>query len=186
MFVLRTNRLAGGNSLDHGFGAPSTQCNFKCQGADNQTCGGNWALSLFKASNTSASSNNAATSGSSAAWSQLGCFQDGPARALTGFSTSSDSMTVELCTSTCASKGFTKAGVEYGRECYCGNDFANGLGKQLDAKTACYMSAAGNKSQSGGGTWTLNVFQAPGAAKTSSKKRSHHFGRVNHYRNSQF
>ena len=28
-------------------------------------------------------------------------------------------MTVESCTSTCAQKGFTMAGIEYGDECHC-------------------------------------------------------------------
>lgn len=172
-----------GNSFANGLGAPSTQCNFKCGGASGQTCGGNWALSLYKTSSAPSSPSGSAP----ATWSQLGCFQDGPARALTGFSTSSSSMTVELCTSTCASKGFTKAGIEYGSECYCGNSFANGLGKQLDAKTACYMSASGNHSQSGGGTWTLNVFQSSASPSTKrSTKRSKHFGRVNNYHHSQF
>lgn len=55
----------------------------------------------------------------SGSWAAAGCSQDGGARALTGYSFASDSMTPTLCQNTCASKGFTMAGVEYGSECYC-------------------------------------------------------------------
>lgn len=44
---------------------------------------------------------------------------DNAARALTGYSFSNDQMTVGSCVSTCASKGYSMAGIEYGRECYC-------------------------------------------------------------------
>ena len=61
----------------------------------------------------------ASSTASSGSWNSAGCVQDGPARALTGYTFTSNSMTVESCTSTCAQKGFTMAGIEYGEECYC-------------------------------------------------------------------
>ena len=91
-------------------------------------------------------------------------------------------MTSELCTSTCGSKGFSLAGVEFGIECYCGNSIENGLGQQLDAGRACYMTCAGNGSEHCGGTWTLTFFQL----KNSVTKRARHFRRHRHDASSPF
>ena len=52
-------------------------------------------------------------------WVFAGCVTDSIARALTGYAFQSSSMTVELCTSTCAVQGFSMAGVENASECYC-------------------------------------------------------------------
>lgn len=99
--------------------------------------------------------------------------QDGGARALTGYSFTSSSMTQELCQSTCGAKGFSIAGVEYGQECYCGNSFVNNLGQNIaNAGAACYMSCAGNRGEHCGGTWTMNIFKL-----NKASKRAHHFGR---------
>jgi hypothetical protein len=91
-------------------------------------------------------------------------------------------MTSELCTSTCASKGFTMAGVEFGSECYCGNSISNGLGQQLDADRACYMTCSGNGGEHCGGTWTLSLFKLG----DSVTKRARHFGRQHRYHSHSF
>ncbi|KAI0692895.1 hypothetical protein BC835DRAFT_1276877 [Cytidiella melzeri] len=140
--------------------------------------------SVKVATSSVASAPTMTASSTSVKWTLAGCFQDGPARALTGYSTSSTSNTVESCTATCASKGFTLAGLEYGVECYCGNSFSNGLGQAIDINRQCYMTASGNSSEKAGGTWALSVYKSSAAAVVT--KRSKHFGRVNHYRNSQF
>lgn len=79
-------------------------------------CGGTWALSVFKSSGGNTAVPQPPASGS---WTAAGCIKDGASRALTGYSFSSPSMTTELCTSTCATKGFSLAGTEFGTECYC-------------------------------------------------------------------
>jgi len=55
-----------------------------------------------------------------------GCFTDGQAaRGLSNFTTApSTSMTVESCVSSCQTRGYGRADVEYGSECYCGNTLA--------------------------------------------------------------
>lgn len=53
-------------------------------------------------------------------WGYMGCGTDNYYnRALTGASQSNDKMTNENCVAFCESKGFSIAGTEYGRECYC-------------------------------------------------------------------
>jgi hypothetical protein len=169
-----------GNSLVNGLGAASTQCTSTCGGSKSEICGGSWTLSLFKSSGAPSAPSQPAP----VTWKKTGCVSDGSARALTGYYLSSQSMTVEICTSACASKGFTKAGLEFGTECFCGNSYSNGLGQPLDDGRACYMTAAGNNQEKAGGTWALSIYEAQTSNGTA--KRSKHFGRVNHYRNTQF
>jgi hypothetical protein len=53
-------------------------------------------------------------------WSFVGCGTDNYYnRILTGASQSNDQMTNEACAAFCESKGFSVAGTEYSRECYC-------------------------------------------------------------------
>lgn len=52
-----------------------------------------------------------------AGWTYLGCSQDGPARALTGYTTDlGSSATIAACLAVCAGKGFGIAGVQYGSQ----------------------------------------------------------------------
>jgi len=59
-------------------------------------------------------------------YNSQGCFTDSTsARGLSAYAfTNGTSMTVELCTAGCKAKGYVKAAVEYGAECYCGNAVA--------------------------------------------------------------
>ena len=53
-------------------------------------------------------------------WAYMGCGTDNYfTRILTGTSESNDQMTSEACAAYCDSKGFSMAGTEYSRECYC-------------------------------------------------------------------
>ncbi|MFS2021941.1 WSC domain-containing protein, partial [Massilia sp. CT11-108] len=65
-----------------------------------------------------------------------------PGRALTGASTASNSMTIETCLQYCGARGFQLAGVQYGRECRCGNSFDNSASLSLKSN-ACGMPCAG-------------------------------------------
>ena len=54
----------------------------------------------------------------STSWTSLGCIHDGGSRALSGPSTSSNSMTVEMCVDYCSAAGYTYAGLECRFRCY--------------------------------------------------------------------
>ncbi|KAM0714477.1 hypothetical protein Q7P37_010264 [Cladosporium fusiforme] len=64
--------------------------------------------------------------------------------------------TIDKCTSTCVSKGFSIAGLEFGSQCYCGNAMTSGAVKVIES--SCKTPCAGNSSQSCGGTSRLSVF----------------------------
>lgn len=77
-----------------------------------------------------------------------GCYAEPTgARALTNLELASDSMTVELCLSTCSQYRFV--GIEFARECWCDNKLNTGSAKQ--PITACQMACAGNLGEFCGG-----------------------------------
>lgn len=103
-------------------------------------------------------------------WTYKSCVREpSSGRTLTGYSFTSSSMTVDMCVSTCATKGYTMAGAEYANECYCGNSFAGAAtgGGSIPPESECNMPCAGDSSQICGAGNRLSVYAngqiAPGA-----------------------
>lgn len=95
-----------------------------------------------------------------------GCYTDFTAgRVFTGRSTSSNTMSYSACASFCST--WTYFGVEYGRECYCGNAYS--APSTLSPATDCKMKCTGDATQVCGAGNRMNVFRSmnapPGPAK---------------------
>ncbi|WVQ99770.1 hypothetical protein IAU59_006912 [Kwoniella sp. CBS 9459] len=142
--------LVNGASLD----IASSSCNTACAGDDSSLCGGGNALQLY---NNPSLALNLITSN---AFSYQGCIIEVSGRALTGDSLAGDDMTAEVCTAFCASEGFKYAGLEYGRECYCGNSFSNGASAS-GLSTQCSMPCAGSGSGVCGGPNAISLYANP-------------------------
>jgi hypothetical protein len=69
-------------------------------------------------------------------------------------------VTNELCTSTCASAGYSLAGTEYSGECFCGNVYSNG-GAQV--QNGCSMVCNGASDEICGGSLRLSVWAQIGS-----------------------
>ncbi|KAI0367419.1 WSC-domain-containing protein [Pilatotrama ljubarskyi] len=188
-----------GSSLQNGVGKSisSSSCNMACSADSSSTCGGNWALSLFKYNNlaianpapassavsaakpsasASVPSNSTNVSGLPSGWTAVGCAADVPGRALNVDAYTSEQMTIGSCIAHCAARGHTMAGLEYARECYCGSSFVNGGGAPLaDAK--CDMACTGDSTKVCGGPMALSVFKKTGAS-TTRRHKARHFGRA--------
>jgi hypothetical protein len=84
-----------------------------------------------------------------------GCYTEATnMRALTGSAYFDDLMTVEKCANACA--GFKHFGIEYGRECYCGNTINDG---SVEAQLAdCSFACPGDSSESCGAGDRLNLY----------------------------
>lgn len=137
-----------GNSLSVS-AATAGSCNMACSGSRGELCGGLSRLTTFVNTQGFPTING---------WSVLGCYSDNILfRALTGSKTISANNTVRNCLSTCGQKGFTYAGVEFGNECYCGNQ-TNPSPPQQVSTTLCGSTCSGNSSESCGGWGTLNLF----------------------------
>jgi hypothetical protein len=76
-----------------------------------QICGGSARLSAYKLTDFSG-----ITSDLTSGWKEIGCVSEpGSGRLLTGASMTNQAMTPGTCTSFCASKGFSIAGIEWRR-----------------------------------------------------------------------
>lgn len=115
-------------------------------GDSSQTCGGGNLIGVYKLAS------------SSSGWTNVGCFADQDPRTLSGASfTDSNGMTPAACQAKCS--GYTYAGVEFGVECYCGNDFTT-----KTPSASCNVPCAGDNSQMCGGPWAVSVFQNGGGS----------------------
>ena len=120
-------------------------------------------VSSTQSSTPSSTSDSAPTSTStttpSAGWSSLGCRQDNVSgRTLNVDAFTSDAMTIDACIAHCDALGQPLAGLEYARECYCGNSFKS-QGGALIADEACNMPCSGDGARLCGGPDALTVFK---------------------------
>ncbi|WRT64450.1 uncharacterized protein IL334_001382 [Kwoniella shivajii] len=141
------NTLANGASLSI---SATNQCSVKCTGNTAITCGGSNALQLYV--NPLNFVNTTVVNG----YTYQGCISEVKGRALTGASTQSASMSIETCTAYCSKLGFTYTGVEYGKECYCGNSLVNGAGA---SSSACGYSCTGNSQETCGGYNAISLYK---------------------------
>ncbi|KAG9586813.1 WSC-domain-containing protein, partial [Aureobasidium melanogenum] len=101
-------------------------------------------------------------------WAYVGCYSEATNynRALNStYYTDVNNMTPSACQTFCKGRGLKYAGVEYARECWCGNaiQLINGAEKLAD-DSRCNMACTGNSSIMCGGSATLNIYKSPSAA----------------------
>ncbi|KAK1654806.1 WSC domain-containing protein [Colletotrichum phormii] len=91
----------------------------------------------------------------------LGCGRDpaGQTRTLQGAKTSSDSMMADTCIKYCDGKGFQYAGLEYAKECWCGNSVADDRKPKKGLWGACDMPCGGSKTEMCGGWAAMSLYQ---------------------------
>ena len=93
----------------------------------------------------------------------LGCYKDQgdpigtSGRDISGYVFNDSNMTTDRCISECRSRGFSYAGTQYGKWCFCGNSY----GKSGSASN-CNMHCSGNSSETCGGSWANSVYQLKG------------------------
>ncbi|KAK6757437.1 hypothetical protein RB195_015328 [Necator americanus] len=89
---------------------------------------------------------------------RLGCFEDNKKdRALSGFAYEFKSdNSVEKCRSTCYRAGFIYFGLEFGRECFCGDTLTK---SSLDETRCTEYRCTGNSSQFCGGFNAVEIFR---------------------------
>ena len=78
-------------------------------------------------------------------------------RVLPNYMGSKSSNTPQSCMELCSLKGYLYAGVEYGSECYCGNEVPSYA--RLTQDSECHYGCAGDKNQMCGGSGRINVYK---------------------------
>lgn len=129
---------------------PDGECNMGCSGATSQACGGGNRLTIFY----SPSLNYTKTNPGPPNTSRIGCVTDQRIARVLPVSTASDNMTVKTCTDSCRASGYSIAGLEYGRECFCGNSLAS---TASITDEGCDLRCVGNDREFCGGTERLDA-----------------------------
>ncbi|KAF2220841.1 hypothetical protein BDZ85DRAFT_202453 [Elsinoe ampelina] len=99
----------------------------------------------------------------SAGWAYQGCAPDNTGtRTLTGYSnvynTDQGTTSVDTCIAKC--KGFQYMGLEYGKQCFCGNSLPSDRVPSSTTYGQCNMPCAGNSTQICGGGSQLSLYKA--------------------------
>ncbi|KAG0636289.1 hypothetical protein HOY80DRAFT_891585 [Tuber brumale] len=166
------------------------ECNFDCSGNGTQLCGGNGYfgggsyISLFADSdrynpgNLSSTTTTGSPTGSptptptggpidnpgNSNFSFTGCYTEATAGRALSVLTASDTMTVDTCLGIC--NAYEYAGLEYGRECWCGNTLASGAVPA--PATECRMKCAGNALEYCGAGSRLSLYKKKDLNSSSS------------------
>ncbi|CAM9466102.1 unnamed protein product [Ascophyllum nodosum] len=129
----------------HGSGT----CDYPCLGDEDQTCGGWYSMSLYQYGGSPGAD---IPEGSK----YLGCYADRRfERALSYKLASSNDMTHEWCYDFCKEFNAKYFGIQWGRECFCGEDDED---YAVYGTSLCDMPCSGNPGLTCGSSLALNVF----------------------------
>ena len=124
------------------------------------------STSTAKSSTLSTSTISSTPTPTLSGYTYEGCYTDNtPSRVLTGRSTSSNTLTYSSCASFCS--GYIYIGLEYGRECYCGNVYSSTT--TLSPGTDCKMPCSGDATQVCGNGNRMTVFKSTAAPPAPAK-----------------
>ncbi|AEO65393.1 uncharacterized protein THITE_2112326 [Thermothielavioides terrestris NRRL 8126] len=126
-----------------------SDCAMPCAGDADETCGNGNRLNVYL------NNNYVAPKVATLSVPYLGCFVDQGARVLPDDLLGADNMTAQVCAAHCAD--YSYFGVEYGRECWCGNSPPTTTAAESD----CSMVCAGDDTQICGAGNRINVWGSP-------------------------
>lgn len=181
-----------GDSLSRGaVRAPAAECNIACSGNRTELCGGGNRLNVYRLNDGTIPTGTPSPDPSSTSTGEpeeptntgpsktprvgeyhlQGCWTEAAdGRALSAKTYADDDMTLDSCATYC--DGNTYFGVEYGRECYCGNSLRDGSEKS-DQQSDCNFPCPGDPSQYCGAGNRLELYKLedPLSTETSSASR---------------
>ncbi|KAH7330380.1 hypothetical protein BKA65DRAFT_565638 [Rhexocercosporidium sp. MPI-PUGE-AT-0058] len=111
-----------GLAVKNGGTLGQTGCTAACPGDKTQFCGGSKRLNVYT-NKAYVPPSIPKTSGS---YNYTACYTElTNARAMVGYTfTNSTGMSVDVCTTTCKTKGYLLAGLQFGNQCYCSNSIS--------------------------------------------------------------
>ncbi|KAG8628847.1 hypothetical protein KVT40_002712 [Elsinoe batatas] len=158
-----TSQCWCGNSLPLIAGSED-DCNYRCTGAQNETCGGNGVfhnqtmLSLFvetakfDGNKISPPLTLLQTVGD---YKYAGCYAENGPKSFNQKGTNTNILTAEYCKDYC--KGYNLFGLQYASECYCGTTIDTSA--KLVNDSDCGMTCKGNNSQYCGSGSRMQVYR---------------------------
>lgn len=142
--------------------AAQTSCNMPCPGNTAETCGAGNFLDIYHTGNLTAyKAPTAQKTDLPGSWQYQGCYADNVnGRALFWQSILTNNNTATSCLSLCAEYGFMAAGMEYGDECYCGDEAKLiASGSTIQPETDCQVPCSGNTQYFCGGGARLSYYK---------------------------
>ncbi|KAG8818964.1 hypothetical protein FRC18_012255 [Serendipita sp. 400] len=148
------NALMGDNHPSSGI------CNMACTGDSQQICGGADAINIYVKDNFQYTVGPVSVLDSYQQYTRTQCWHDDTSNRLLKHGPSppisNDLMTIQKCIDGCAAAGYSSAGLEFGRECFCDN-VSYPPGKTDDIRE-CNMPCTGDASQSCGGPDRILIY----------------------------
>ncbi|KAL0953107.1 hypothetical protein HGRIS_004378 [Hohenbuehelia grisea] len=137
----------------------STQCNATCAGDKNEVCGASKRINIYHDDSVAEPSVSQSASGT---WTYVGCYPDSTSnRTLEHRFDIPTGVTADSCTTACAANQYSYAGLEFGKECWCGNSTGNALaGPEANCRTTC----SAKHREFCGGNNALNVYRNNGSS----------------------
>ncbi|KAI1080793.1 WSC-domain-containing protein [Whalleya microplaca] len=148
-------------------------CTMACHGNGAQLCGGVARVSIFNATDFVAPAPPRVAGNG---WQYQSCYMEPMGvRALSTLVRADDKMTVDMCTQECADAMYAYAGLEYGRECWCGAQPAPDLEDASDPSCAmqCDIPCGGNGKQICGGRGAITIYRNNGPGKRDILSQAH-------------
>jgi hypothetical protein len=149
--------------------APPAKCNMKCAGTPGQTCGGGWHIQLYAAPR--------ALPGGWAPARDVPCAVDTPQRVFAHtkylkLTTNSPAMCIARCSVRlfrsfrglsltpvrAQALGYQMAGVEWEKQCFCGNAWRNNKPPPSAPASKCNMKCSGTPGETCGGGWHIQLY----------------------------
>jgi hypothetical protein len=138
-----------------GLVANQADCNMVCVGNKGSYCGAGNRLNVYFSSDGSKVEHDPVSPQSVGAYKFYNCVVDSPRLLATKAATSKD-MTVEMCVDLADQGGFNYAGLEYGQECWMGNDLKATLANATAG--ACSTVCGGNVGEICGAGSRLSLY----------------------------
>lgn len=171
-----------GNSIVNGgkLAAADTECSMNCAGNAQQKCGAGNRMSIFSTGGPlpiadpppPAPVSKAQTTGLPGSWTYQGCLTEGTnGRTFPNQLILDSTNSATNCLSQCSKYGYGAGGMEYGRECYCGDvtDIA-AAGATIRPESECATTCSGDPNYVCGGGNRLSYYTWTGASLTNWAK----------------
>ena len=156
-----------GNYLPKKIARKQSECNMACSGDRSQKCGGGNRMNVYQCTCITSLSIIYVDLTMKYLLADGACFEDneGGYRNLPHRTYYGSKNTIKSCKKACFKKGYKYAGLQYSKECYCGNNVPR---KVASKQSECNMDCSGDKSQKCGGGNRMNVYLSAGIIHTCS------------------
>lgn len=95
----------------------------------------------------------------------LGCFRDTSERIFKTLHSLHVTDSKKTCIDWCQAEGFVYAGLEYGTECYCGNQLPRLPNHPKIDESVCQAVCPGNAEEKCGGEWAMSLYETGNESK---------------------